>query len=98
MQIEDVKKLADLARIDISKEEMEEIAKDFDSILAYVGQVTNTTGDLARVVPKLHNVMREDVHQNTANQYTEDILKNAPAREGNYLKVKKILGNSDDII
>lgn len=39
MQIEDVKKLANLARIDMSEDEMKEVAKDFDSILAYVGQV-----------------------------------------------------------
>ena len=39
MKLEDIKKLADLARIDMSDEEMEGMAKDFDPILAYVGQV-----------------------------------------------------------
>lgn len=95
---EDIKKLAGLARMELSDSEAEHLTGEVDSILSYVGQITNTTGDLVREVPKLHNVMREDIPQNKAGQYTEDILKNAPAREGNYLKVKKILGNSDDII
>jgi Asp-tRNA(Asn)/Glu-tRNA(Gln) amidotransferase C subunit len=35
--------------------------------------------------------MREDVIVNKAGEYTEKLLGNAPSREGNYLKVKKIL-------
>jgi Asp-tRNA(Asn)/Glu-tRNA(Gln) amidotransferase C subunit len=43
--------------------------------------------------------MREDVPENKTGEYTEAILQNAPAREGNWLKVKKILGgSSDDVI
>lgn len=95
---DEIKKLANLARMEISDVEAEHLTGEVDSILNYVGQVTGTTGDLARVVPNLHNVMREDVPQNKPDEYTEDILKNAPARDGRYLKVKKILGNSDDII
>ena len=82
----------------ISDEETKKLTVELDSILGYVGQIMNTTGDMTRAVPPLHNVMREDVPQNKSGQYTESILANAPAREGNYLKVKKILGNSDDII
>ena len=95
---QDVKKLADLARMEIPEQELDSFASQIDSILGYVGQIMNTTGDMARTVPPLHNVMREDEPQNESGQYTESILKNAPSREGNYLKVKKILGNSDDII
>jgi Asp-tRNA(Asn)/Glu-tRNA(Gln) amidotransferase C subunit len=58
----------------------------------------NTTGDMSRETPLLRNVMREDEPTNHSGEYTEAILQNAPAREGDWLKVKKILGNSDDII
>ena len=95
---EDVKHLADLSRLEISEGELQGLTAEIDSILGYVGQIMKTTGDMKREVPPLHNVMREDVPQNKPGEYTEAILKNTPAREGNYLKVKKILDNSDDII
>jgi aspartyl-tRNA(Asn)/glutamyl-tRNA(Gln) amidotransferase subunit C len=96
---EDIKHLADLSRMEISDAEMEKLTAEIDAILGYVGQIINTTGDMTRTVPLLHNVMREDEPQNKSGEYMESILANVPAREGNYLKVKKILGgNSDDII
>lgn len=89
---EDIKNLASLARIEMSDEEAQAMTGEIDSILGYVGQIKNATGDSETALPKLRNVMREDISLNEPKQYTEDILKNAPAREKNYLKVKKILG------
>lgn len=98
MKIEDIKKLADLARIDVSEEEMATIAKDFDPILAYVGQVQEAlkivgqgNGDKKSEDYFLHNVMREDVVTNKRAEYTDKILADAPDTEGGYLKVKQIL-------
>jgi len=100
MQLEDIKKLADLARIDMSEEEMKGIAKDFDPILAYVGQVQEASKlisarqGLAEKKSEdyfLYNVMREDVVTNNRGEYTEKILNNAPDRENGFLKVKQIL-------
>ena len=87
----DIKNLASLARIEISEEEAERLTPEIDSILGYVGQIKNVVGNIKKEVPKLHNVMREDVSTNTSRQYTDDILNNAPDREGDYIKVKKIL-------
>ena len=95
---EDIKHLANLSRMEISEGEMEKLTGEIDSILGYVGQIMNTTGDMKRDVPLLRNVMRIDVPENKSGEYTEAILANAPAREKNWLKVKKILGNSDDVI
>lgn len=88
---DDIKHLADLARIKLSDEETESMTSEIDAILGYVGQITSSTGDLAHIIPTLRNVMREDIPTHTSGQYTEAILSNAPAREGNMLKVKKIL-------
>lgn len=88
---EDIKKLADLARIEISDQEVDKLTPEIDSILDYVGQIKNAVGDVEKLVPKLRNVMREDNPTNKTGEYTEDILNNAPAREGKYIKVKKIL-------
>lgn len=98
MKLKDIKKLADLARIDMKEEEMIEIAESFDSILAYVGQVQEAL-KTGKSVPEskksndyfLHNIMREDIITNNRGEYTEVILSNAPEAENGFLKVKQIL-------
>ncbi|MFZ2523290.1 MAG: Asp-tRNA(Asn)/Glu-tRNA(Gln) amidotransferase subunit GatC [Minisyncoccia bacterium] len=88
---EEVKNLADLVRMDIAPEELEKITSDIGSILEYVGTVQKFSGDSERKVSSLRNVMREDIPTNNPNEYKDDLLKNAPKRDGDYLVVKKIL-------
>ncbi len=88
---QDIKNLANLARIEITEAEAESLTPEMDSILAYVGQIKDSVGDTNKLVPKHHNIMRDDVVTNTARQYTEKILENAPKRDGDYVQVKKIL-------
>src|SRR3989338_1753860 len=98
MQLEEIKKLANLARIDMTDEEMEGIAHDFDAILAYVSQVQEVSK--LNNIQSLHdnpnnyflqNVMREDVVTNKRGEYTEKILANAPDVQDGFLKVKQIM-------
>lgn len=89
---EEVKNLANLARIKITEEEAENLAVELHSILDYVGQIQKAGGEDVVNKPLLKNVLREDVPLNKDSEYTEDILNNAPKREGKYLAVKKILG------
>jgi aspartyl-tRNA(Asn)/glutamyl-tRNA(Gln) amidotransferase subunit C len=98
MKVEDVKKLADLARIDMSDEEMEEVAKDFDAILAYVGQVKEVSKIKNIELESknsddyfLHNVMREDEVTNNRGEYRDKIIAEMPETQDDYLKVKQIL-------
>ena len=42
---EEIKKLADLARIDIEEGEQEKLASEIDAILEYVGQIKEVTGE-----------------------------------------------------
>ena len=97
MQLGDIKKLADLARIDMNEEEMKEIAKDFDSILAYVSQVqevSNSSNEKYTKKPEdyfLHNVMRDDVVSNNRGEYTDIIVAEMPDTQDGFLKVKQIL-------
>lgn len=88
---EDIKNLVDLARIEIPESEAESLTSEMDSILSYIGQTKDALGDIKKKVPELHNVMREDVPTNKPGEYSEDLLNNAPSREGKYFKVKKIL-------
>ena len=96
MQIEEVRKLATLARIDMSEEEMNEVAKDFDSILAYVGQVQEVSGEASENKKSkedyfMRNVMREDAVTNNGRENTDKILANAPEVEDGFIKVRKIM-------
>jgi aspartyl/glutamyl-tRNA(Asn/Gln) amidotransferase C subunit len=92
----EVLKLATLARIEISDAEAESLSHEFEQILNYVGEVKKVSG-VGGVEEKrmedfvLRNVMRADENPHESGKFTEAILKEAPAREGDYIKVKKIL-------
>ena len=91
IKVEEVKKLATLARIDISFDEAERLTKEIDSILEYVREVQAVSSDEAFEKPILKNIMREDVITSTKGEFTTDFLNLAPQKEKNYFKVKKIL-------
>ncbi len=96
MNKEKVLNLANLARIRIADDEAEKLSHDFEAILNYVGEVKNATKDTNNSQPTtdsyaLRNVMREDGEGHESGVYTERLLAEAPAREGDFIKVKKIL-------
>lgn len=92
MQLADVKKLAEMARIDMSEEELTEVAQEFDSILSYIGQIQEVSGlPEAEGQEVLENVVREDVATNTPLQYTSHIVAEMPDSQDGFLKVKQIL-------
>ena len=97
MQIsdKDIEKLGDLARIKLSEKEKETLKTDIEAILGYVSQIKEVSSDIERDMSgkneTLINVMREDENPHESGLYTEKILENAPEREGDYIKVKKIL-------
>lgn len=91
---DDVKKLATLARIKLLPEEEEKLAGDMQNILGYVEQIqavsasSDTSSDEKE---RTRNVLRDDTQPHESGIHTDVILKEAPAREGDYLRVKKIL-------
>lgn len=94
MEIQEIKKLATLARIDMTEEELSQIAKDFGSILSYVDQIKEfsldsgggkVSGDFF-----VKNVVRDDVVTNEPGSFTSSILENAPNTEDGFIKVKQI--------
>jgi len=88
---DEVKRLASLARIELTEKETETFAKDMGAILTYVDAVKAVSG--AEIEDKginLKNVLRDDVVREDKS-YTEAILKNAPNKSGEYIAVKKII-------
>lgn len=91
---EDVRKLAALARIRIEPKELEKFTKEFDAILAYVGQLEKL--DLPEDTsekPALRNVLRDDGDPHAPGVYTEKLTEQFPDREGNALSVKQIISH-----
>lgn len=89
---DDVKKLANLARIKLTEKEEEKFAKEIDGIVGYIDQIQSFTGiSGGQVAGRVTNVLREDSMAHESGINTEAILENAPERDGDYIKVKKIL-------
>jgi aspartyl-tRNA(Asn)/glutamyl-tRNA(Gln) amidotransferase subunit C len=88
---EDIKKLANLARIKLVPGDEVKLAKDMDNILGYVNQIQQVSGTRSTEKEKVRNVLRDDSNPHESGINTEALLAEAPKREGQYVKVKKIL-------
>ncbi|MEO1429236.1 MAG: Asp-tRNA(Asn)/Glu-tRNA(Gln) amidotransferase subunit GatC [Cyanobacteria bacterium J06632_19] len=89
---EQVRKVAHLARLELTAEEEEQFTAQLGDILDYFEQLSEL--DVTDVPPTtraidVKNVTREDNLQPYANR--EEILESAPDREDEYFKVPKIM-------
>ena len=91
MELKDVEKLAELARIDIPSGEKKELLEDLQSILEYVDQIQAAPVKEEAVELMIKNVFREDKDPHEPEAYTEKLMKEAPKAQNGYIKVKKIL-------
>jgi aspartyl-tRNA(Asn)/glutamyl-tRNA(Gln) amidotransferase subunit C len=92
---DEVKKLAELARIELTEEEVVKMQGEIEAILAYVATIQKVSlPDVPQSSPYLdiENVMREDGEPHAPGIYTDAIMAQAPKKQGNFIKVKKILG------
>lgn len=95
MRKEDIAHLAKLSRIAVSDSEATALAEDITSILGYVSEIEEITGNKEgeKKGGALYNVMREDENPHEPGKYTEDLLALAPDRDGQYVRVKKIIAD-----
>lgn len=94
MDKDKVLKLASLARLKMSGEEAEHLSQEFEAILNYVSEVKSVSAERKEPVSEnfaVRNIMREDANGHEPGAYSEVLIASAPAREGDYIKVKKIL-------
>ena len=90
---EDVLKLAKLAKLSLSNEEVDNFTKEISEILNYVELLQSVDTDNLEPtyqVTGLTNVTRIDEVQEYQAK-PDDLLKNLPGREGNLIKVKRVL-------
>jgi aspartyl-tRNA(Asn)/glutamyl-tRNA(Gln) amidotransferase subunit C len=90
--VEEVERVAVLARLRLTVEEKSQLTQQLDDILEYMDKLNQL--DTAQVEPFTHaleteNALREDAVTNQPN--TEALLANAPDRDGTFFKVPKII-------
>lgn len=90
-----VKKVAKLSRLELTKAEIEEFTGQLSAILDYMEKMNELNTDevepLAHCLP-INNVFRQDNVKESLG--TEKALANAPQRDEAFFKVPKILDDS----
>jgi aspartyl-tRNA(Asn)/glutamyl-tRNA(Gln) amidotransferase subunit C len=90
---DDVLKLARLARLTLSEDEITRYQSELSEILQYVEQLqaVDVSGlEPTSQVTGLTNVMREDIIEDYGVT-PDDLLRIAPAKEGRLVKVKRMI-------
>lgn len=91
--IQDVERVATLAKLSFSEEEKKKLTEELNDILKYMEQLnkldTTNVEPLAHVI-ELSNVFRSDEVRQFVSR--EDALKNAPAATEKFFKVPKVIG------
>ena len=92
IEIETIKKVAHLARLELTAEEESQLSVDIEQILDWINQLdeVDTTG----LEPVIHmhqniNSYREDVPNNDLTR--DQALVNAPQKDEEYFKVVKVI-------
>lgn len=94
---EKIKYLAKLAYLDLNDDEIDSLTLDISKILSYVSKIDelkflSELESMTNVIEKIE--LREDEISMIDFSY-EQIIKNFPEKENNYLKVPKILDKID---
>ena len=89
---DEVKKVAQLARLELNESEINQHAEQLEKILEYIKQLekinTENVPCTTRAIEVI-NVLRKDEKKNYEN--SEEILDLAPSRENKFFKVPKII-------
>jgi aspartyl-tRNA(Asn)/glutamyl-tRNA(Gln) amidotransferase subunit C len=87
-----VRRIAHLARIAVAEEEVEHLRGEINAILAFVEQLSevdvNGVEPMTSVTPMQMKQRRDVV---TSGGDPDGVLRNAPAREGNFFVVPKVV-------
>lgn len=94
MNEQELKKLAMLARVAVTDDELKKLHTDMDSILKYISQIreiADTEDGMEDETKLLSAALREDENPHSGGEYTARLLKSAPKSTEGYIQVKKII-------
>ena len=98
LTIDDVQKVAKLARLELAPDDLSRMADQLNRILQYVDQLSQVDTDgvepMAHPLP-VENVFRDDIA--VPSLPVEDALRNAPARAGDYFAVPAVFDAADEM-
>lgn len=89
---EEVKKIAQLARLELSEAETEKYQKELSVILGYVevlGKADTKDVKTTANITGLNSVYAEDLKNPSFDR--DNVLKNVPEKQDGYIKVKPVL-------
>jgi len=88
-----VKHVALLSRLKLSDKELDLYSRQLESIIEYIDKLneleTGSVHPTSHVLSSLRNVFRKDTPRPSLTP--EDALMNAPAKEGMYFKIPKVI-------
>lgn len=96
----EIEKIAKLAKIHVTEKEQEKYSKDLSSILGYVKKLNKVKTDKmteTAQVTGLENIYADDKAidvwkaDKDVTKNREELLKNAPEKKDEYIKVKQML-------
>lgn len=91
---EEVEHIAELARIELTKEENNKFADELSDILGYVELLqevdTNQVEPLSQATGTV-NVLREDIAKKCDEDIRKKIIENFPEEKDGYIKVKQVM-------
>ncbi len=90
---EQVERIAELSRLRLTPEELDQYSHDLTRIIDYVGQLTSVSTE--GVIPRDQFIQAENVFRSDTvlpSLPREKALANAPERDEEYFHVPKVLG------
>jgi aspartyl-tRNA(Asn)/glutamyl-tRNA(Gln) amidotransferase subunit C len=94
---DDIRKTAELARLEFTDKELDAFQEQFQKIIDYVGKIDALALDGVEPLTHLHDFysnIRKD--ESIAGLPTAEALKNAPKKSDTYFKVPKVLESADE--
>lgn len=91
---EEVRHIAELARIELADEEIQRFAKEISDVLGYVQQLQEVDTDEVQPVSQVTgkvNIFREDAAVDSSEETKDIMAENYPDKQDGYIKVKQIL-------
>lgn len=92
---EEVERISEIARLELSVAEKEQFQKDISKRIDYIDQIKSVKiipleKDLVNI-----NSMRADEITNSPDEFTADIVREMPESEDRFLKIHKILADNE---
>lgn len=87
----DVKALAELARLEVSADELARLEKQLPDILEFVRAIESVSTDGVSEAPVLKNLMRADADPHESGIHTEELLAAAPQAKNGKIVVKQVI-------